>query len=198
MLQIISNYYDYKVFKGTLQVKCFLYFYRFLPQQTTVREVRQWPLLELALNPNNNGQGFGYYEPENAVPKEQFHVYWNVPTFQCHQYGLNFSEVRRWGIIENENGNFRGNEIALLYDPGVFPALLRAGGGDFVKRNGGVPQEGDLTQHMQTLEAHVVGKLIPDPAFSGELYFISFIDHQLTAKFKSVRARVSLSTSIKS
>ncbi|KAI5712594.1 hypothetical protein M8J75_009692 [Diaphorina citri] len=139
----------------------------FLPQQTTVREVRQWPLLELALNPNNNGQGFGYYEPENAVPKEQFHVYWNVPTFQCHQYGLNFSEVRRWGIIENENGNFRGNEIALLYDPGVFPALLRAGGGDFVKRNGGVPQEGDLTQHMQTLEAHVVGKLIPDPAFSG-------------------------------
>lgn len=136
------------------------------PQQTNTRQVRQWPLLEIPFNANK-GQSFGYYEADNVVPTEPFHVYWNVPTFQCHQYGLNFSDVRQWGIIENEQGHFRGNEIALLYDPGVFPALLTAGGGDYVKRNGGVPQEGDLNLHIQTLESHVEGKLIPDRSFSG-------------------------------
>uniref|UniRef100_A0A8D8UZ88 Hyaluronidase n=1 Tax=Cacopsylla melanoneura TaxID=428564 RepID=A0A8D8UZ88_9HEMI len=149
----------------------------FQPQQSALQHqysVRQWPLplLEHPLSPvQGQGlfqeQGFESHSPDNALPKERFDVYWNVPTFQCHQYGLNFSSVRQWGILDNENGHFRGDQIALLYDPGMFPALLRAGGGDFVKRNGGVPQEGDLELHIESLEAQINGKLIPDRSFSG-------------------------------
>lgn len=43
----------------------------------------------------------------------------------CHKYGLHFEEVsERYGILQNSMDNFRGDEIAILYDPGMFPALL--------------------------------------------------------------------------
>lgn len=97
-----------------------------------------------------------------------FQIIWNVPSFQCHKYGLNFSEVAEWGILQNAADTFRGDRIALLYDPGYFPALLEANEqSDFVRRNGGVPQEGNLTAHLELFLQQINNKLIPDEKFSG-------------------------------
>lgn len=54
----------------------------------------------------------------------QFDVYWNVPSFMCHKYGMKFEELKNFGIRQNAMDEFRGGEIAILYDPGMFPALL--------------------------------------------------------------------------
>lgn len=55
-----------------------------------------------------------------------FQIYWNVPTFMCHKYGMDFREVsNKFGILQNERDKFRGEKIAILYDPGDFPALLK-------------------------------------------------------------------------
>lgn len=44
----------------------------------------------------------------------------------CHKYGLRFEEVsEKYGILQNWMDKFRGEEIAILYDPGMFPALLK-------------------------------------------------------------------------
>lgn len=55
---------------------------------------------------------------------QQFDVYWNVPTFMCHKHGMKFEELKDFGIHQNAMDMFRGEEIAILYDPGMFPALL--------------------------------------------------------------------------
>lgn len=54
----------------------------------------------------------------------QFDVYWNVPSFVCHKYGVKFEDLKDFKIRQNANDRFRGEEIAILYDPGMFPALL--------------------------------------------------------------------------
>lgn len=54
----------------------------------------------------------------------RFDVYWNVPTFMCHNHGMKFEELKDFGIHQNAMDKFRGEEIAILYDPGMFPALL--------------------------------------------------------------------------
>lgn len=92
-----------------------------------------------------------------------------MPTFQCHKYGLNFSFLTDYGIVVNQGDSFRGDKIALLYDPGLFPALLEANeGSDSVKRNGGVPQEGDLNHHLDLFAEQIQNKLILDRDFSGK------------------------------
>ena len=55
-----------------------------------------------------------------------------------------------------------------MYDPGMFPAL----GTNNEKRNGGVPQEGDLEKHLAQYKAHVE-ELIPDVNNNG-LIIIDF------------------------
>lgn len=94
---------------------------------------------------------------------------------------------------------YRGEKIAILYDPGVFPALLNSITSSskievnpikpitevshftlnllsvniyFQKRNGGVPQEGNLTKHLQVYR-HVVEELVPDENNTG-LVIIDF------------------------
>lgn len=101
---------------------------------------------------------------------DDFPVYWNVPTFQCHKYGYNFTEVSEWGIKQNVDDVFRGDKISLLYDPGLFPALMQNGGSrsDYVVRNGGVPHEGNLTKHLETFTQDLIKKLVPDPGYSGK------------------------------
>lgn len=120
-----------------------------------------------------------YYDEYPSAPDEageyndvydEFRVYWNVPTFQCHRHGYNFTDVSEWGIQHNEGDSFRGDKISLLYDPGLFPALLQGGSspGDYVIRNGGVPHEGNITKHLDLFAQDLVTKLIPDPNFSGK------------------------------
>lgn len=62
--------------------------------------------------------------PEAASPRQQFDAYWNVPSFMCHKYGVKFEDLKDFGIRQNAMDKFRGEEIAILYDPGMFPALL--------------------------------------------------------------------------
>ncbi|CAH0403295.1 unnamed protein product [Chilo suppressalis] len=114
----------------------------------------------------------GYYVVE--IPDETrqeakpFQVYWNVPTMQCKSKKIPFENLyERYGIIQNTGDSFRGDEIAILYDPGVFPALLKnETSGKFKFRNGGVPQEGDLEKHWSAFRK-VLEQSIPDPEFSG-------------------------------
>ncbi|EDS28456.1 hyalurononglucosaminidase [Culex quinquefasciatus] len=54
-----------------------------------------------------------------------FKVYWNIPTYLCKSYGVDFTDVTsKYGIIQNEKDAFRGEKIAILYEPGHFPALV--------------------------------------------------------------------------
>ncbi|KAJ8982193.1 hypothetical protein NQ317_013495 [Molorchus minor] len=97
---------------------------------------------------------------------KELKVYWNIPTFQCDYYKLNFSALaKKYKIIQNENDRFRGEDIAILYDPGTFPAILKDGNTN-VLRNGGVPQEGNLTLHLGIFE-EILEELIPDVEYSG-------------------------------
>lgn len=95
-----------------------------------------------------------------------FKVYWNIPTFQCDYHKLNFTGLaEKYDIIQNEDDRFRGDRIVILYDPGDFPAILRSNSGYFL-RNGGLPQEGNLSIHLETFR-ETVDALIPDEDFSG-------------------------------
>lgn len=101
--------------------------------------------------------------------------YWNIPTFQCDSHKLNFTQLAtKFQIIQNENDRFRGAHIDILYDPGDFPAILRDKSQKPVIRNGGVPQEGNLTLHLSIFE-QIIEELIPDPNFGGKNEFSNFI-----------------------
>lgn len=56
----------------------------------------------------------------------------------------------------------RGEKITILYDPGMFPAL----GTKKERRNGGVPQEGNLTMHLEIYRSHI-DELVPDVSNDG-------------------------------
>lgn len=64
----------------------------------------------------------------------------------------------------------RGEQVSILYDPGLFPAILPNGS----HRNGGVPQAGNLKIHLEKFE-HDVDKYIPDKNNSG----LAIIDFEL-------------------
>ncbi|XP_012263256.2 hyaluronidase-like isoform X1 [Athalia rosae] len=116
----------------------------------------------------SNSPLFGLIQVPGAsgATNHGFNLYWNVPTFMCHKYGMFFEDVNTFGIRQNGKDEFRGNEIAILYDPGVFPALLKDEHGRTVRRNGGVPQEGNLTYHLEVFRAHV-NEQISDVNFAG-------------------------------
>lgn len=85
----------------------------------------------------------------------------------CHKYGLNFENVSlEYGMIQNMSDEFQGDDFVIFYDPGAFPAVLEQNDGSVIKRNGGVPQEGNLTMHLEAFEKAVIRK-IPDDTFEG-------------------------------
>ncbi|XP_018329090.1 hyaluronidase-like [Agrilus planipennis] len=105
----------------------------------------------------------------NKIPSvTTFPVYWNVPTFQCDSHKINFTTLAiKYGIIQNENDRFRGSKLAILYDPGAFPAILKAkDSSKTVLRNGGIPQRGNLTFHLDLFN-ETVNNLIEDVDFKG-------------------------------
>lgn len=105
----------------------------------------------------------------NDIMVSSFKVYWNMPTFQCDYHKLNFTGLaEKYGIIQNEKDRFRGDRIAILYDPGDFPAILRNDNNHhlYFLRNGGVPQQGNLTLHLQVFK-ETLESLIPNENFDG-------------------------------
>ncbi|XP_060807881.1 hyaluronidase-5-like isoform X1 [Amyelois transitella] len=96
-----------------------------------------------------------------------FRVYWNVPTMQCTSKKIPFNNLDRFGILQNKGDSFRGDRIAILYDPGLFPALLKNdSSGEYKFRNGGVPQEGNLEKHEEAFR-NILESSVPDPDFNG-------------------------------
>nr|CAD7193756.1 unnamed protein product [Timema douglasi] len=108
-------------------------------------------------NFDNETQSLKYHE---------FRVYWNVPTFMCHRYNLSFNNMSAWNIVQNSEDLFRGERIVILYDPGQFPALLKGPNGKIVHRNGGVPQEGNLTHHLMKIRQDI-DRLVSNRFFDG-------------------------------
>lgn len=100
-----------------------------------------------------------------------FKVYWNSPTKQCKKHQILFDDLaEKYGIRQNEGDSFRGDQISILYDPGKFPALLeQKDSSEYFYRNGGLPQEGSLEEHMIEFKQQL-DKLIPDENFNGESY----------------------------
>lgn len=79
----------------------------------------------------------------------------------CQKHGINFSGLDHYGILQNGNDTFVGEKIAILYDPGFFPAMLSSS-----LRNNGLPQEGNLKKHLIMFEEELE-KAIPEKNFSG-------------------------------
>ncbi|KAI8423446.1 hypothetical protein MSG28_012578 [Choristoneura fumiferana] len=114
--------------------------------------------------------------PPDTLPRAKpYQVYWNVPTKQCRSKKIPFDGLfDKYGIIQNKDDSFLGEQIAILYDPGLFPAILmRDKNGKMRLRNGGVPQEGNLDEHL-TAFRYSLENSIPDPDFNG----IAIIDFE--------------------
>ncbi|XP_043468046.1 hyaluronidase B-like isoform X2 [Leptopilina heterotoma] len=95
----------------------------------------------IKLQPSSTCHSIRQSITESSV-QSNFDVYWNVPTFMCHKYGIFFEEVSKdFNIKQNNKDQFRGDKFFILYDPGYFPALLKDENGEIWRRNGGVPQE---------------------------------------------------------
>ncbi|XP_028035357.1 hyaluronidase-like isoform X1 [Bombyx mandarina] len=107
-------------------------------------------------------------EDQTFETKKPFYVYWNVPTMQCRSKKIPFEDLfEKFGILQNENDSFLGKAVSILYDPGLFPALLtNETSGQIIFRNGGVPQEGDLAKHLEVFRRNLV-QCVPDEDFSG-------------------------------
>nr|ACE75387.1 hyaluronidase-like protein [Glyptapanteles indiensis] len=48
----------------------------------------------------------------------------------CHKYGMYFDDLEKFGIIQNTDDHFRGEKITILYDPGMFLALIKNPNGE--------------------------------------------------------------------
>ncbi|CAG9858168.1 unnamed protein product [Phyllotreta striolata] len=136
----------------------------FLTQLWLCRSILSYPLTICIVLYCSNNKDLHRLRPPSASgrPPAEILVYWNVPTFQCDAHQLNFSGlVEKFGIVQNQNGRFWGRMVNILYDPGRFPALLRNG-----SRNGGVPQEGDLAEHLKAFQESL-DDVVPDESFAG-------------------------------
>lgn len=97
-----------------------------------------------------------------------FKVVWNVPDETCiHAAGLNLTDdILRYGFIRNTNNKFRGDRISLIYTPGQFPRLVESPNGQLEPINGGVPQMGNLQEHLADLQ-EVIQLQVPDSEYEG-------------------------------
>jgi len=105
--------------------------------------------------------------PSSLSKSRGFEVFWNVPSFMCRSYKILFNDLpQQYGIVQNENDTFRGDKLVILYDPGKFPALLEhQKTKQIFRRNGGVPQEGDLQEHLNIFTEHI--NQLVDTEFAG-------------------------------
>lgn len=100
-----------------------------------------------------------------------------MPSIACKQFGYTFTyAIDEFGITMNEGDPFRGNKISILYNPGLFPRVVNykddtTSLDDIILINGGIPQDGNLLEHLEAFEEQV-DKEIPDPNNDGKLSYI--------------------------
>ncbi|KAL0267824.1 UNVERIFIED_CONTAM: hypothetical protein PYX00_009977 [Menopon gallinae] len=98
----------------------------------------------------------------NYPRTESFDVYWNIPTYLCKKHKIDFEpQVKKYGIIVNKDDAFRGEKITILYDPGMFPIVVKdTTTGKYKEVNGGIPQLGDVNRHLEEF-TKVIEKVVP-------------------------------------
>lgn len=101
--------------------------------------------------------------PEPLAGGQPFTVVWNIPTGRCQRrfgVGLPLSD---YGIVENQDGCFTGQNITIFYKNkfGLYPYLSRQG----VPRNGGIPQRVPLGAHLARVAGDI--RLLLQHAFRG-------------------------------
>uniref|UniRef100_A0A1V1WBH0 Hyaluronidase n=1 Tax=Superstitionia donensis TaxID=311983 RepID=A0A1V1WBH0_9SCOR len=95
-----------------------------------------------------------------------FNVYWHVPSSPCSErFNINVThKLLKCNVLVNSGEKFRGDKIVWFYEYtfGRFPYM------DDVNSymDGGIPQLGNLTSHLEWAERHVE-EIIPNPNFDG-------------------------------
>ncbi|KAG8002826.1 Hyaluronidase-1 [Nibea albiflora] len=89
-----------------------------------------------------------------------FVVVWNMPTAQCrNRYNIHL-DLRDFDIVENREQLFQGQKMTIFYRDrlGQYPYISRDG----TKMNGGIPQLGDLSAHLDLAESQMSSLLQPN------------------------------------
>ena len=94
--------------------------------------------------------------------EEPYFCVWNSPTITCERYTLAF-DLSKFDIVQNLKDSFKGENITIFYGPGKFPKIDHKTG-DYT--NGGIPQLGNLTYHLEQLTEDVQAA-IPNKNFQG-------------------------------
>ncbi|GFN75522.1 hyaluronidase [Plakobranchus ocellatus] len=95
----------------------------------------------------------------SLLPEKPFVVVWNHPSQVCERHGVHV-DFKKWGILSNKD-SFIGEIVSLLYGPGKWPYYQ-----DNYSYNGGLPQLGNETFHLKSLEG-VLDSEVPNLSFSG-------------------------------
>uniref|UniRef100_A0A8C4XIY7 Hyaluronidase n=1 Tax=Falco tinnunculus TaxID=100819 RepID=A0A8C4XIY7_FALTI len=101
--------------------------------------------------------------PEPLVGGQPFAVVWNIPTSRCqNRFGVRLP-LGDYGIVENRDGHFTGQNITIFYKNkfGLYPYLSQQG----VPHNGGIPQRVPLGAHLTRAAEDI--RHVLRPAFRG-------------------------------
>ncbi|CAK9298537.1 unnamed protein product [Gordionus sp. m RMFG-2023] len=97
-----------------------------------------------------------------------FQIVWNSPTQVCKFRYNNDLRLASYGILTNSNETLRGQIISLFFDTqsGAWPSIvLNATTNTTVELNGGIPQKGNISNHLAQLEMNI-NTLMPDLNFN--------------------------------
>lgn len=103
----------------------------------------------------------------------KFQAYWNVPLDACTEHGVYF-DLDKFSIVHNTGNTFYGDKVDIFYSAGSFPQYDKYNH----SINGGIPQRGNLTTHIEKFVARLL-QILPQH-FSGpavldfETYLPSF------------------------
>ena len=133
--------------------------------------------------------------PTTAQPPP-FHIVWNSPwPTNCpydYKKTVPTNAISKFNIGTNNNTAFNGHMVTTMYNNpdhmtlGKWPCVLKNG----TEINGGVPQLGNLTLHLNQVRLDIVTQL-PDPGFDGyavidwEVWVPSFEILQLYAGYRT-------------
>ena len=98
--------------------------------------------------------------PEPACDPLPYEIYWNVA--ETDPPGINLTAYHIFPARYTQTGDGCSTPGCKTWTQGVFPTISASG----EKVNGGVPQNADLSKHLELLARDVV-QWIPDPDWSG-------------------------------